>query len=243
MSTPTAAASTQPAQHPEEPHGQDLGHKLNWLRAGVLGANDGIVSVAALLMGVLAARADSTTVLITGLAATIAGAVSMALGEYVSVSAQRDTESALIAKEKHELATIPQQEHDELVGILASYGIENATAEKAVRDIERHDPLAAHLQLELGLDEEELTNPWVAAFASAISFTIGAALPMIAVLLSPQAQAMAVLVVATLGTLALTGFLSARLSGTSSSRSIARLVIGGAIGLAITYAAGVIFGA
>lgn len=213
--------------------------KLNWLRAGVLGANDGIVSVACILLGIIAANAPQEQIMLVGIAAIVSGAVSMALGEYVSVSTQRDTERVLIQKEKDELATMPAEEHEELVEILQGYGIERETADTAARQIEQTGALSAHLRLELGIDEEDLTNPWAAALSSAVAFTAGAALPFIAALFTPGGVVTAVTLIA----LAVTGFVSARLSATNAKLAVARLVIGGALGLAITYGAGVLFGA
>ncbi|MFD2674439.1 VIT1/CCC1 transporter family protein [Gulosibacter bifidus] len=224
--------------HEHEAH-TGAASRLNWLRAGVRGANDGIVSVACILLGIIAANADQQQILLVGLAATISGAVSMALGEYVSVSTQRDTERRLIQKEKDELATMPVEEHEELVEILEGYGIERGTADVAARQIESKGALQAHLRLELGIDEEDLTNPWAAALSSAVAFTLGAALPLLAALFLPAGIVTAV----TLVTLAVTGFVSAKLSDTSRKLAVARLVIGGALGLAITYGAGVLFGA
>lgn len=228
--------------HSGEPHAPSHHAKLNALRAGVLGANDGIVSVAALLLAVIASGAGDTAVFVAGLASTVAGAVSMALGEYVSVSAQRDTEKVLINKERAELADDPQAEHAELSGILQGYGITRDTADKAATEIGASDPLAAHLQLELGLDAEDLTNPITAAPSSAVAFVLGALLPMISVFFAPSGTDAVVVTVVTLIVLALTGHISARLSGTSPLRSSLRLVIGGALGLALTYVVGSLFG-
>lgn len=229
-------------QHPEEPHGQGHRARLNWLRAGVLGANDGIVSIAALLLGVIATGLGEGAILLAGIASTIAGAVSMALGEYVSVSAQRDTEKKLVALEEWELREQPQEEHEELAGILMGYGISAQTADQAAREIGQHDPLAVHLQLELGMDREELTNPLVAALSSALAFLLGALLPLLSVFFAPAGYEAIVVTVVTLLTLALTGYVSAVLSNTPKTRSCARLVIGGALGLAITYGVGSLFG-
>ena len=216
---------------------------MNSLRAGVLGANDGIVSVAALLIGVIATGAGDKAILMAGLAATIAGAVSMALGEYVSVSAQRDSEQTLIAKEKKELREEPEEEElEELAGILSSYGISKDTAVEAAREIHAEDALRAHLQLELGIDADELTSAWAAAFFSALSFLAGAALPMISVFLAPTGTQAWVVTVVTMLSLALTGLISAKIAGTSVVRSMVRLVVGGGLGLALTYGAGALFG-
>lgn len=224
--------------HSNEFH-SDSTAKLNWLRAGVLGANDGIVSVSCLLLGVIAAGVGQKEIFLVGIAAIISGAVSMALGEYVSVSAQRDSERRYIEKESQELADLPEDELEELSEILEGYGIEKETARQAATQIHARDPLGVHLRLELGIDPEELTNPWAAAFSSAVAFVAGAMLPMIAALVSNGT----VVTVVTLLTLALTGLVSALLSQTSRTRSVGRLVIGGALGLAITYGAGVLFGA
>lgn len=230
------------APHAGEPHGSSENDKLNRLRAGVLGANDGIVSVSAMLLGMVGAGTSNGVVLTAGLASTIAGAVSMGLGEYVSVSAQRDTEKELIAEESDELSTMPTEERDELAGILQGYGISEQTAAQAAKEIGEGDPLPAHLRLELGLDSKDLVNPWAAAGSSALSFTLGAALPMLAVLLSTGAAQGLVVTVVTLVALAFTGCASAKMAGTSMLRSCLRLCIGGAAGLAVTYGVGSLFG-
>lgn len=229
--------------HVNEPHGSSHNARLNSLRAGVLGANDGIVSVAALLLGVVGSGASASAILTAGLAATVSGAASMALGEYVSVSAQRDSERIMINKETRELAEIPEQEHAELVSMLASYGMGTATADIAAREIAAEDRLLeAHLRLEMGIDGKDLTNPWHAAFWSAVSFLTGAALPLLSIFLAPVSMAAVVVTVVTLIALALTGYVSARLAGTDAGRSVFRLVLGGALGLAVTYGIGVAFG-
>lgn len=225
-----------------EPHATDVNSKLNWLRAGVLGANDGIVSVAGLLMGVAATGADSKELMVAGMAAVASGAVSMALGEYVSVSAQRDTEKQLVAKERWELEQFPEQEHAELVGILRGKGMSAETAEKAASEMESHDALQAHLDMELGIDSEEFTNPWVAAFSSAISFVVGAMIPFLCAMLAPAPQRVWITLGGTLIALAITGTFSAKFSESSKGRSISRLVIGGALALGVTYAIGWVFG-
>lgn len=228
--------------HPDEPHGQGQRAQLNWLRAGVLGANDGIVSIAALLLGVIATGLGEGAILLAGIASTIAGAVSMALGEYVSVSAQRDTEKKLVALERWELQAQPEAEHQELTGILMGYGITADTADQAAREVAKQDPLAAHLQLELGMDSEDLTNPFVAALSSALAFLLGALLPLLSVFFAPAGYEAPVVTTTTLVALALTGFVSAVLSKTSRVRSCIRLVVGGALGLALTYGVGSLFG-
>ena len=228
---------TVPGTH-QELHDAGDAAKMNSLRAGVLGANDGIVSVAALLIGVIATGAGDKAILMAGLAATIAGAVSMALGEFVSVSAQRDSEQFLVAKERQELREAPE----ELAGILSCYGINRETALEAAREIHKEDALRAHLQLELGIDQNELTSAWAAAFFSALSFLAGAALPMASVFLAPAGTQAWVVTAVTMFSLALTGLISAKIAGTSVGRSMVRLVIGGGLGLALTYGAGALFG-
>lgn len=230
------------AGHAREPHNAGHGSKLNWLRAGVLGANDGIVSVAALLLGIIATGAGEGAILAAGLASLIAGAVSMALGEYVSVSAQRDSEKMLVAKERAELSDLPDDEQEELAAIFTGYGISENTARQAATEIHGGDALPAHLRLELGIDSEELTSPVAAAVSSAGAFTLGALLPLLAVLVTPASWATWAVTGVTLVALLLTGYISATLAGTSKVRSCLRLLIGGAAGLALTYFAGALFG-
>ncbi|QCQ91589.1 VIT1/CCC1 transporter family protein [Rhodococcus sp. SGAir0479] len=230
------------SEHGAEPHGGALSSKLNWLRAGVLGANDGIVSVAGLVVGVAAATTDRGPILTAGLAGLAAGAVSMALGEYVSVSTQRDTERALLAKERVELATIPDAELDELAALYEAKGLSPATARTVAEELTAHDAFAAHAEVELGIDPDELTDPWQAAGASAVSFTVGAILPMLAILLPPATARIPVTFVAVLVALAITGSLSARLGGADRPRAIVRVVIGGALAMAVTYGIGQLLG-
>lgn len=226
---------------PDEPHA-GLGARLNWLRAGVLGANDGIVSVAGLVVGVAGATLERAPIFTAGLAGLVAGAVSMALGEYVSVSSQRDTELAQMAQEKHELQAYPDAELAELAAIYQAKGLTAATARTVAAELTAHDPLAAHLDAELHLDPTELTSPGQAASASALSFTLGALLPLLAILLPPPEWRVPVTVVAVLAALALTGALSAHVGGGSARRAVLRVVIGGAIGLAVTYGVGHLVG-
>lgn len=228
--------------HTVEPHSGGIAARLNWLRAGVLGANDGIVSVAALVVGVAAATTDSTVILIAGVASLVAGAVSMALGEYVSVSSQRDSEHAMIAKEKWELENQPEEELAELAGFYEGKGLTAQTARQVALELTKHDALAAHLEVELHIDAEDVSNPWHAAVASAIAFTVGAALPLLAVLLPPTEWRIAATVVAVLVALVITGWLSAYLGGSSRLRAITRIVIGGLLALAATYFIGALIG-
>jgi VIT1/CCC1 family predicted Fe2+/Mn2+ transporter len=207
----------------------------------VLGANDGIVSVAALLVGVAAATTDSGAILIAGIASVAAGATSMALGEYVSVSSQRDSERALINLEKRELEETPEEEFEELVEIYQAKGLSPKTARTVAEELTKHDALKAHLEAELQITEEHLTNPWHAAMSSAISFLVGSLLPILTVLLAPVEWRIPATFVSVLVMLAITGGVGARIGGSPIPRSIARVVIGGAAALAVTYAIGSIF--
>lgn len=230
------------ANHSVEVHDSSHNAKLNSLRAAVLGANDGIVSVAALILGVIGSGVDNKAVFTAGIASTIAGAVSMALGEYVSVSAQRDSEKMLIEKETMELREFPEHEHKELAEMLTSYGISPETADKAATEIESGDPLSAHLRLELGIDGDDLTNPWHAAFWSAVAFLAGATLPLLSIFFAPNSMKAAVVFGTTLLALMITGWVSAKTAETNPVRSTIRLVIGGALGLAVTFGIGMLFG-
>jgi VIT1/CCC1 family predicted Fe2+/Mn2+ transporter len=229
--------------HPAEPHVGSVSLKLNWLRAGVLGANDGIVSTAGIVVGVAAATIERGPILTAGIAGLAAGAVSMALGEYVSVSTQRDTERALLVKERRELRDDPVAELDELKQIYRRKGLSEATAETVAKELSDHDAFSAHAEAELGIDPTELTNPWQAAISSALSFTVGALLPLIAILLPPANIRILVTVIAVLIALVVTGAVSAALGGAPKSRAVVRNVIGGGLALAITYAIGNLVGA
>ncbi|MCV7156056.1 VIT1/CCC1 transporter family protein [Mycolicibacterium brisbanense] len=229
--------------HPAEPHVGSVSSKLNWLRAGVLGANDGIVSTAGIVVGVAAATVERGPILTAGIAGLAAGAVSMALGEYVSVSTQRDTEQALLHKERRELRADPAAELDELAGLYEAKGLSPATARTVAEELTEHDAFAAHAEVELGIDPDELTNPWEAALSSALSFTVGALLPLLAILLPPTTWRIPVTVIAVLLALMLTGAVSAGLGGAPKGRAVLRNVIGGGLALAITYAIGHLVGA
>jgi vacuolar iron transporter family protein len=229
--------------HENEPHRPDVASRLNWLRAGVLGANDGIVSVAAIVVGVAAVTVDSGPIFTAGMAGLVGGAVSMALGEYVSVSSQKDSTKALIEKERRELAEQPDEELEELTEIYRSKGLTSATARAVAVELTQHDALAAHLSAELNINEDDVASPWHAAIASAISFTLGAILPMLAVLLPPPSWRIPVTFVAVLIALAITGGVAAQIGGGSRSRAAIRVVIGGAIALAATFLIGKLLGA
>ena len=226
----------------EEPQQAGLAQRLNWLRAGVLGANDGIISVAAVVVGVAAADGRTPAILAAGTAALVGGALSMAVGEYVSVSSQSDSERALIAKERAELATMPDQELDELTALYEAQGISHDTARQVAIELTERDALRAHLAAELGLDPNDVVSPGRAALASALAFLSGALLPFIIVIVVPVPWKIPVTFAAVLAALALTGSISARIGGSSRLRAILRVVAGGAIALAVTFAIGALLG-
>ncbi|MEO6955511.1 MAG: VIT family protein [Antricoccus sp.] len=224
--------------HPGEAHDAGLAGRLNWLRAGVLGANDGILSVSGLVVGVAGATTRSGTLLTVGVAGLVAGAISMALGEYVSVSTQRDAQHALIEKEKGELAEDPDTELAELAQMYQQKGLSEQTAQAVAEELTAHDALRAHLDIELNIDPDELVSPVQAAIASAISFAIGAMLPVLTIVLLPAAVRVPITFAIVLVALAVTGYFGARLGGAAAGRATLRLVIGGAIGMAATYGIG-----
>lgn len=228
--------------HPGEPHRQGLAQRLNGLRAGVLGANDGIVSTAAVVVGVAGATSEVAPVFVAGLAALVGGAISMALGEYVSVSSQRDSEHALIQKERRELAEDPDAELAELVGLYEAQGLSRETATRVATELTASDALKAHLSVELNIDADDVVSPWAAALASAVAFTVGAILPMLTILLAPVEVRVPLTFVAVLVALAVTGYLAAWIGGARRGRAILRTVVGGALALAATYAVGALFG-
>ncbi|WP_433194826.1 VIT1/CCC1 transporter family protein [Nocardia sp. CA-107356] len=233
---------THGAPHPHEPHGAGLTSRLNWLRAGVLGANDGIVSTAGLVVGVAAATTSSSAIFTAGIAGLTAGAISMAVGEYVSVSTQRDSERALLAKERTELTEEPEYELTELTDIYRAKGLSPETARKVAEELTAHDAFLAHAEAELGLNPHALTNPWQAAISSAISFILGALLPLLAIILPPTTARIPVTFAAVLVALAITGSVSARLGGSNRGRAVLRVVIGGALAMAVTYGIGQLAG-
>ncbi|MBD8606402.1 VIT family protein [Aeromicrobium sp. CFBP 8757] len=216
--------------------------RLNWLRAGVLGANDGIVSTAGLVVGVAGATSSRGAIFTAGLAGLVAGAVSMALGEYISVSSQRDSERSQLALERRELVELPDQELDELAAIYRRKGLSTATARLVAEELTEHDALAAHADAELHIDPDGLTNPWHASAASAVAFTLGALLPLAAILLAPAGVRIVATVLIVLIALAVAGTLSARLGHSSIRRAVTRVVAGGAAGLMLTYLIGRLFG-
>ena len=216
--------------------------RLNWLRAGVLGANDGIVSTAGLVLGVAGASPTFAAMLTAGVAGLVSGALSMAAGEYVSVSTQRDTEKAAIRSEQAALAKLPRAELNELIGLLRAKGLSEATARQAALELTRSNALAAHAEIELGLKLGHYTNPWSAALASAVSFSLGAMVPLGAVLMSPLSITVPVTAVAVVLALVGTGAWSASLGGTPKLPAVLRNVGGGLLAMAVTYAAGRLIG-
>ncbi|KIF73871.1 membrane protein [Streptomyces sp. 150FB] len=232
---------TDPPHH--EPHDESLGSRLNWLRAGVLGANDGIVSTAGIVVGVAGATDSHTALLTAGLAGLLAGSMSMAAGEYVSVSTQRDSQKAALATERRELREQPQAELEELARMLAERGLSESVALEAAEQLTASDALRAHASVELGIDPDALTNPWHAAAASFLAFTVGALLPLLAIVLPPHSVRLWLTVISVLAALSLTGWWSARLGSAPVGRALLRNMGGGAVAMAVTYGAGVLLGA
>jgi VIT1/CCC1 family predicted Fe2+/Mn2+ transporter len=242
-STVPARPAVPEGPHPDEPHlAGDLVARLNWLRAGVLGANDGIVSTAGLVVGVAGASTHRAPVLAAGVAGLVAGAVSMALGEYVSVSSQRDSERALMEKERRELAEDPEAELEELVDLYVAKGLKPDTARRVAVELSAHDPFSAHVDAELGINPDALNNPWQAALSSAISFTLGAALPLLAIVLPRPSVRVPITFAVVVLALVITGSVSATVGGSGRRRAVARVVIGGVLAMLVTYGVGRLVG-
>jgi VIT1/CCC1 family predicted Fe2+/Mn2+ transporter len=219
-----------------------IASRLNWLRAGVMGANDGIVSTAGMVVGVASAAVTNEILLVSGIAALIAGAVSMAVGEYVSVSSQRDSERAELENEKRELAADPAQGLDELTGLVQAQGIDRDLARRVAVQLTARDPLTAHARLELGIDPRKLAKPFHAGLASMLAFTAGGLIPFTAILLSPRDAAVPVTAVAVVIALAITGTVSAHLGRAPKLRAALRTTGGGLLAMAITAAVGSLIG-
>ncbi len=234
-------STIQEVVHTGEAHVTGADSKLNWLRAAVLGANDGIVSLAALVVGVAAATSSTHTILLTGIAGLLAGALSMAVGEYVSVSSQRDTERALLAKEQNELSESPERELEELTFLYEQKGLDRATAEDVARKLTAHDAFAAHVDIELGIDPHNLTSPLEAAIASALAFSVGAIIPLLAVVLPPESMRIGITFAAVFLALIATGIVSAIASGSRIVPVTTRMVVGGSLAMAITFGIGRLF--
>jgi VIT1/CCC1 family predicted Fe2+/Mn2+ transporter len=226
----------------DEPHRAGMAGRLNWLRAGVLGANDGIVSTAGIVIGVAGATNQTAPIVTAGIAGLTAGAMSMAVGEFVSVSSQRDSERALLAKERRELRETPDEELAELVGMYAAKGLTPELAQSVAEQLTAVDALAAHAEVELGINPNQLAHPGHAAWASFLSFVVGALLPLLAIALAPARIRVVFTVVAVALALMLTGVVSARLGQAHWARPVLRNVLGGLLAMAVTYGIGTLVG-
>ena len=227
--------------HPES-HLTSTNTTIGWLRAGVLGANDGIVSVSSVVVGVAGATSKSGVILTAGIAALVAGALSMAVGEYVSVSSQKDSEKALLAKEKFELEHKPEEELEELIKIYEAKGLSRATAEIVGKELTLHDVFTAHAEAELRIDPVNLANPVHAAWASGIAFLCGALIPILAIVISPLRFEILATVASVVIALIAIGIVSAHIGGAHKGTAVLRVVIGGILAMIITYTVGHLFG-
>lgn len=223
----------------EEKHRVD---RIGWLRAAVLGANDGIVSTASLIVGVAAAAASKNDILLAGVAGLVAGAMSMAAGEYVSVSSQSDTEQADLARERRELAEMPESELDELAGIYVERGVEPALARQVATQLMAKDALLAHARDELGISEITTARPIQAALTSAATFAAGASLPLLAVVISPPSLLIPATSLASLAFLAVLGAIGAQAGGAGILKPTLRVMFWGAVAMALTAGVGALFG-
>lgn len=224
------------------PSDQADNSKLNKLRAAVLGANDGIVSISSVVMGVAGATADTKAIGLAGLAALVAGALSMAVGEYVSVSSQSDAEKAYIEEEKRDLKKMPEYELDELAREYMKHGVSSKLAHQVAAELTKKDALKAHLRMHFNIDPEDINNPWHAAIASLIAFTIGGLVPFMTIVFMPQDWRIPATVAAVVVALFCVGYLSAHAGNASKRRAVARVMFGGLLAMAITYGVGVLFG-
>ena len=225
--------------HPDDPH---YVHRTGWLRAAVLGANDGIVSVSSLILGVAAATPDPQAILVAGVAGLVAGAMSMAAGEYISVSSQRDSEQADIAREKQALADTPEHELDELAALYEARGLSAETAAIVARELSAFDPLAAHVRDELGLSDHLAARPLQAALASGATFSVAAAVPVVAAYLAPTSAIVLSVLIVSVAALAILGALGARAGAAPVVPAVLRVVGWGIFAMAITAAVGWLFG-
>ncbi|HVU59402.1 MAG TPA: VIT family protein [Candidatus Saccharimonadales bacterium] len=215
---------------------------LNSLRAAVLGANDGIVSVSSIILGVAGAGVSRTAIFTAGMAGLAAGALSMAVGEYVSVSSQRDTERAYIVEEKMHLAEFPDAEFADLARTFERKGLTPATARKVAEELTAHDAVAAHLDAEFNLNEKDLSNPFIAAISSLIAFTVGGIIPLAVVMLAGASVRLLAVALGVIIALTVTGYLSATAGHAPRLRAIGRVIVGGILAMAITYGIGRLFG-
>lgn len=225
--------------HPEEEH---KSHRAGWLRAAVLGADDGIVSTSSLMLGVATARASDQAILVAGVAGLTAGALSMAVGEYVSVSSQKDSERADIDIERRSLRANPKEELEELAHIYVHRGLEPKLAEQVAQQLHEHDAEGAHLRDELGITEKTMANPLQASLASAISFSVGAVVPIVAALFAPQGKGTLGIVIFSLLALAVSGGIGAYLGGGHRIKAASRVFLGGGVAMAITALIGHLIG-
>jgi len=217
-------------------------HRIGWLRAAVLGANDGLVSTSSLVVGVAAAGTGAAEVMLAGLAGLVAGAMSMAAGEYVSVSSQADAEQADMARERRELEEMPEAELEELTMIYVARGLDRELAEQVAHQLTERDALSAHARDELGISETIATNPIQAALVSALTFSVGAVVPLIVAILAPPMQISLIVAVATLLALAVLGGLGASAGGAGMVRGAIRVTFWGALAMAATALVGTLFG-
>jgi len=238
--TPPEKATPEPAV--AEPHNSNLGSRLNWLRAGVLGANDGIVSTAGIVVGVAGATSSLTTILTAGIAGLVAGSLSMAGGEYVSVSTQRDTEEAALRLEAWELKYTPVEEEAELSRLYQERGLSTSLAADVARELSRGNALRAHAEVELGIDPEALTSAWVAAGTSFFSFAMGALVPLLAMAMPFPAYRVPICFSAVIVGLVITGYLSARLGHAIPRPAVVRNVAVGILTMTVTWGIGKILG-
>ena len=242
MTSDVSGADLGLGPHEDEPHVGGVNDRLSWLRAAVLGANDGIVSTAGVVVGVAGATTDDSAILIAGVAALVAGAMSMAAGEFVSVSTQRDSELALLEKERRELREDPEDELAELAGLYVDKGLDDELALQVARQLTAHDALGAHAEAELGIDPDDLTSPWNAALASMVAFTVGALLPLLTITLVADSARVWVTVAAVTLALAITGYSSARFGYGPPGRAVLRNMAGGLFAMAVTYGVGTLIG-
>jgi VIT1/CCC1 family predicted Fe2+/Mn2+ transporter len=236
ISTPSSS------DHPQDPRDNRSTTRLNWLRAAVLGANDGIVSTAGIVVGVAGATSSNFAIIAAGVAGVAAGSLSMAVGEYVSVSSQRDSEKAQIERERQALVDHPDEELQELHDIYLAKGLSPKTAKLVAAELTAHDALADHIDAEHGLDPDNLTNPTHAAIASALSFLSGSIIPMAAIVLAPTSLKVPITFVAVIVALGLTGTLSAIVGEAGKRRATLRVLVGGVAAMIVTYAIGRLVG-
>ena len=219
----------------------NINEQSNWLRAAVLGSNDGIISIAGLVIGVAGATQSKSAILTAGLAGIVAGAMSIAAGEYVSVSTQRDIENALLSKERQDLVNHPKEEIADLISAYKAEGMDSKIAKIAAEELTRVNAFAAHADVDLHIDPNHLTSPWSSVFASAGSFVVGALIPLIVIILPAEEYTVPITFVSIIVALTITGVLSAKVSGANVFKSTLRVVIGGAIAMTVTYVIGSLF--